>query len=147
MRFGMGALTAAVLGFAGIVFGQATGPATTQAGAGWVPLFDGKDLSGFHTFIKTPGLDKDAEGYFKVETVDGGPAVHVMDLPLIADKRDFGYLITEGEYGNCEIRFEYKWGVKKHAPRTKSPRDAGCLYLVNGADKVWPDSVDRKSVV
>ncbi len=145
MRFLAVFVVAAVLGVGAFAQTQmpsesATRPAATNEG--WTPLFDGTDLAGFHTFIKTVGLDNDPEGYFKVEQVDGSPAVHVMDLPVRAERRDFGYFITDKEYGNFQLRFEYKWGVKKHAPRTKSPRDAGCLYFVNGPDKVWPDSVE-----
>src|SRR5271169_1986148 len=62
-------------------------PVATVLSQSWAPLFNGVDLTGFHTFIKTPGLDNDPQGYFKVEQVDGGPAVHVMDLPLITKKR------------------------------------------------------------
>jgi len=126
------------------VSGQTTSaPATAAAGdQGWTPLFNGKDFTGFYTVFKTAKKGPDTDGYFKVETVDGEPAVHVMGFPVLETKRDFGYFVTEKEYGDFDLKFQYKWGEKKHPPRAKAKRDAGCIYFVNGEDQVWPDGVE-----
>src|SRR5881628_2302540 len=85
----------------------------------WTLLFNGKDLTGFYTFIKTPGKNNDADEYFKVEN----GAIHVMSFPVTENKRDFGYIRTDKEYDNYHLRFQYKWGQKKHLPRDKAKRD------------------------
>ena len=117
-------------------------PTAATVGQSWTPLFNGKDFSGFYTVFKTAKKSPDTDGYFKVETVDGEPAVHVMGFPVLETKRDFGYFVTEKEYGNFDLTFQYKWGEKKHPPRAEAKRDAGCIYFVDGADQVWPYGVE-----
>ena len=39
-----------------------------------------------------------------------------------------GYLAINQEIANVCIRLEYKWGVKRHAPRYAPKRDNGLLY-------------------
>ena len=61
---------------------------STDAAAGWTKLFNGKDLSGWDTYLgprmdakqeKIPGtvigLNKDPDKVFTVTTVDGGPVI------------------------------------------------------------------------
>ena len=40
------------------------------------------------------------------------------------------------------IRVEYKWGVKRFAPRLEYRRDNGLLYHVVGPDKVFPRCIE-----
>jgi len=105
---------------------------------GWEPLFDGKDLKGFYTFLQRSGKNVDTAGIFKVE--DG--MLHIMAIPQTSAVQETGYLCTEKEYGNFDLRFEYKWGEKKFAPRANQPRDSGCHYLLTGTDKVWADALE-----
>lgn len=104
----------------------------------WTPLFNGRDLAGFYTFVGPDKKNDDPEKYFTV--TDG--MIHVMDLPVSEDKRPFGYIATEKTYENFHLRFQYKWGTKRYVPRAKSKRDSGVLYHVIGADKVWPQSME-----
>jgi hypothetical protein len=53
-----------------------------------------------------------------------------------------GYLATNQEFANVRIRVEYKWGVKRHAPRYTPKRDNGLLYGLVGPDRVWPSCVE-----
>ena len=53
-----------------------------------------------------------------------------------------GYLATNQEFENVHIRVEYKWGMKRFAPRTYVKRDNGLLYGLVGEDKVWPRCVE-----
>jgi hypothetical protein len=53
-----------------------------------------------------------------------------------------GYLATNREFENVHIRVEYKWGMKRHAPRYTPKRDNGLLYALVGEDKVWPTCVE-----
>lgn len=94
-------------------------------------LFNGRDLTGFYTFVPESGRDNDPKKIFTVE--DG--AVHVSG-------ENFGYFATVAPYANYRVRFEVKWGQKKWPPREKAVRDAGVLVHVVGPDKVWPKSFE-----
>src|SRR5689334_22985868 len=74
---------------------QTTVGSQKQDAGAWQLLFNGHNLDGFYTFIKTPGKNADPIGYFKVEN----NAIHVMGFPLTEEKRDFGYICTENEFG------------------------------------------------
>jgi len=115
---------------------QTTAPSSQPSR--WTPLFNGKNLDGFYTFLPAPGKNKDPEGYFKVEN----GMIHVMDLPPSDQKKEFGYLATEKVYENYALRFQYKWGEKRYAPRAKAKRDSGCLYHIVGDDHTWPKCIE-----
>lgn len=96
-----------------------------------VVLFDGDDLSGFDTFVKSKGLNSDPDHVFQVEH----GVVHVSG-------KEMGYIITKTEYRNYYLRAEFKWGEGTFAPREGQARDSGILYNVQGDQKVWPRSVE-----
>ncbi len=126
----------------------------------WRPLFNGRDLSGWETFMAkpdpswdVPGLKRDANGkylepigknrdplkVFVVENIDGGPAIHVSG-------QGFGVMTTNESFGNVHVRLQVKWGGKKWGSKLNSPRDCGLLYLVHsepGFDhETWPRSIE-----
>ncbi len=96
-------------------------------------IFNGKNLAGWHTFIKDIGKNTDPDNNFTIE--DG--ALHVMG-------KDLGYAITEKPYHNYHFKVEFKWGEKKWPPRGNAKRDAGICYNidVNAPDSIWPASVE-----
>jgi hypothetical protein len=131
-----------------------------RAADGWRPLLNGKNLDGWETFMKAPdkswdvpGLKRDADGnylepiglnrdplhVFKVENVDGRPALHISG-------QGFGVVATKESFANVHLRLQFKWGEKRWAPRQNSRRDAGLLYFIHGEhgadDKTWPRSVE-----
>ena len=57
-------------------------------------------------------------------------------------KQPHGYIVTEKEYSNYHLRFQYKWGKKKFGDKVDAKRDCGLLYHVIGKDGVWPKSVE-----
>src|SRR5688572_16825342 len=88
--------------------------ASGQVGAGWTPLFNGRDLGGWETFLgkphrltEVPGLAKDSSGdyaavvgvdtdpraVFSVVQVDGAPAIRISG-------EIYGALTSRREYGN-----------------------------------------------
>ena len=126
----------------------------------WRPLFNGKDLSGWETYMNKPhsswdvpglkrgtngaylepvGRNRDPLKVFTVETVDGQPAIHVSG-------QGFGTLTTSGTFTNFHLRLQVKWGERRWGNRTNSPRDAGLLYFVHGEPGFrsgsWPRSVE-----
>lgn len=108
--------------------------ATAQEGD-FVPLFNGKDLTGFYTFLVGYGKNHDPEQVFRVE--DG--VIHVSG-------KVWGGFITEQEYENYHLVFEYKWGEKTWPPRADRARDSGVLLHCVGPEGayggVWMESIE-----
>ena len=108
---------------------------TADAQQSMKPLFNGKDLNGWYSFLKTKGKNNDPEKIFTVE--DG--LLHISG-------KEFGYICTEKVYKNFHLVAEFKWGVKKYPPRDAdtTKRDNGiCFYIpVNENDFVWPKSIE-----
>ena len=112
----------------------------------WTPLFNGKDLAGWDTWLGKPhrlidvpglvrneqgdytspvGLNTDPKHVFTVVRVDGGAAIRVSGAI-------YGGLITTEAYENYHLRFEFKWGEKRWPPREQAVRDTGCCYHSSG---------------
>lgn len=108
----------------------------------WVPLFNGRDLAGWDTFLGKPhqsteisglartvdgtyadvvGLNRDPRGVFSVVQLDGEPAIRISG-------EVYGALITQAEHENYHLRFQFRWGAKRWPPRPLQPRDTGCCY-------------------
>lgn len=106
------------------------------------PLFNGKDLSGWETWLAKPhpssvfeglakndkgeytealGLNRDPHQVFSVVTEDGQPALRVSG-------EVWGGISTKEEFENYHFRAEFKWGAKRWPPREKTVRDNGLLY-------------------
>jgi hypothetical protein len=92
----------------------------------WIPLFNGKDLKEWDTFVaqapgavdKTPlGLNNDRHGVFSVSNGN----LHISG-------QDWGGVATKQSYSNYHLRFQIKWGEKKWAPRENALMDGGLLF-------------------
>ena len=94
-------------------------------------LFDGHDLRSFDVFLKDHGLNDDPDHVFSVEK----GVLHVSG-------KEFGYVVTKQEFANYYLRAEFMWGEGTYAPRAGQARDSGILYHVQGAQKVWPTSIE-----
>lgn len=99
------------------------------------PLFNGKDLKGWYSFLQSKGKNNDPESVFSVKN----GLLHITG-------KEFGYLCTEKKYKNFHLVAEFKWGVKKYPPREAdtTKRDNGIMYYVqtDASDKVWPKSIE-----
>lgn len=95
------------------------------------PLFNGKDLSGWYSYLKTNGKSNDPDTVFSVNN----------GLLKITGK-EFGYIVTERSFIDFHLVVEFKWGEKKYPPRENRVRDNGICYYVVPTDKVWPRSVE-----
>lgn len=104
--------------------------------AEWQPLFNGRDLTGWETWIsfqpetneygkpttqKPLGLNQDPKKVFSV--VDG---------TLRVSGEEWGGVSTLAEFEKFHLRFEMKWGEKKWHPRLDAKRDSGILYYAVG---------------
>ena len=126
----------------------------------WRPLFNGKDLTGWETYLGKPnatsnvpdlkrdekgaylepiGVNRDPLNNFTVVNVDGRPAIRISG-------EGFGVMTTKENFGNYRLRLQFKWGAKKWPPRELAVRDSGLLYHVHGeparSSGVWPASVE-----
>ena len=101
---------------------------------GWISLFNGRDLTGWYTFLQKHGKDRDPDHVIAIE--DG--AIHLYKDATERSEVVMGYIATEKEFGNYHLRFQYRWGTKKFQPRFALKRDAGLYYHLNGPDAVWP---------
>ncbi|HEX6428195.1 MAG TPA: DUF1080 domain-containing protein [Niastella sp.] len=110
--------------FVGMLFGE-TYAQKSQ------PLFNGKDLTGWYSFIKNRGKNNDSARVFSVK-----------DGMLFITGQEFGYLVTEKKFNDFRLVVEFKWGEKKYPPRENRVRDNGILYCVVDSDKVWPRSIE-----
>jgi hypothetical protein len=97
--------------------------ATPVLAAEPVPLFDGKGLDHWYTWLRDRGKDKDPDGNFTVK--DG--VLHVAGS-------GYGGLVTKDEYANYKIEMVWAWGGKVYPPRDKGARDSGLLVHSTGPD-------------
>jgi hypothetical protein len=100
----------------------------------WVPLFNGRDLTGWYTFLQEHGKNRDPDQVIAIE--DG--AIHLYRDAADGSKVVMGYIGTEKEHANYHLRVQYRWGTKKFQPRFALKRDAGLYYHIFGPDAVWP---------
>ena len=82
-------------------------------------LFNGKDLTGFDTFLEKHGLNNDPDKVFQVEN----GMLHISG-------EGFGGLVTQKQYENYYLRAEFKWGEKLWPPRLGKARDSGIWYHI-----------------
>jgi hypothetical protein len=128
----------------------------------WKSLWNGKDLSGWSTWLQAPettsevpgmtrgadgkyasplGADRDPLKVFSVVDVDGKPAIRISG-------EVFGELRSKDSFQNYRLRMQFKWGQLKWPPRDEAatPRDSGILYHVHAAPgaegRVWARSIE-----
>jgi hypothetical protein len=105
----------------------------TDGTAKTMALFNGKDLSGWYSFLEKGGKNKDVKNAFKID-----------DGILHFGGDEMGYIGTNDSYKNYYLRVVFRWGEKKWPPRLDSPRDSGILYHVpvGAEDRIWPTCVE-----
>jgi 3-keto-disaccharide hydrolase len=148
-----------------MVFATAALAATMTNGAQneWTPLWNGKTLEGWTTWMRqpepssdVPGLARGADGKYtepigagrdplKVFTVapdvDGKPAIRISG-------EVFGELRTSRSFENYHLKLQFKWGQKKWPPRDRpeQQRDSGLLYHVHAPPgqngRTWARSIE-----
>jgi hypothetical protein len=92
------------------------------------PLFDGKSLTGWYTFLEKEGKNQDKEGAFRI--VDG--VIRISGSQL-------GYLSTEKEYANYQITFSYRWA---NTAAIEGKRNSGIIYHATGEDRRWCNGIE-----
>ncbi|MEO7531578.1 MAG: DUF1080 domain-containing protein, partial [Sediminibacterium sp.] len=69
-------------------------------------IFNGKDLTGWHSFLKDIGANSDPHHNFLIE--DG--MLHVVG-------QDLGYVITDKNYRDYHFKVDFKWGERRWGSR------------------------------
>jgi hypothetical protein len=101
---------------------------------GWTSLFNGKDLSGWTTWLTMQPPVDNMKVPTSVRGLNNDPlkVVSVVDGMLRVSGEEWGAVSTTGEYENFHLKFDFKWGTKKWAPRLDIARDSGMLYYAVG---------------
>ena len=136
---------------------------STHAQSGWTPLWNGKDLDGWTTWMQRPsptsevaGLQRDANGRSTEPIGSGRDPLKVFTVDADVDGRAairisgeaFGELRTKASFKDYHLKLQFKWGEKKWPPRdgAETQRDSGLLYHVHaepGAEgRTWARSVE-----
>jgi len=100
-----------------------------------VPLFNGRNLDGFYVYVRDRGVNHDPSRVFRVE-----------NGMIRVSGSEYGYFITDKEFGDYYLLVEYRWGEKTLPPREGKARDSGILFHVEGQDKIWPRSLEFQMI-
>ena len=90
-------------------------------------LFNGKDLSGFYTWLGDYHYDDPDNVFSIVDRIDGAPAIRISG-------EHWGGLITEDHYADYHLIVEYRWGLVTWGERKKRARDSGILIHAEGPE-------------
>lgn len=104
----------------------------------WISLFNGQDLQGWETYLGPEydpekgdfsgapiGVNRDPFDVFSVVEEDGAKALRISG-------EHFGGISTLREFENYHLQLQFKWGIRKYAPRDSAKRDSGILYHAHG---------------
>jgi hypothetical protein len=100
----------------------------------WTTLFNGKDLTGWDTYIGpdlddkgkpltgTPiGLNNDPRHVFTVVNNDGENVIRISG-------ENWGAITSQKEYENYHLQLQFKWGVLSWGQKKGKKKDSGLLY-------------------
>jgi hypothetical protein len=106
-----------------LIAATAAGAEDAKSPSKSVALFNGKDLTGFHTWLQDTKRD-DPRRVFSV-TPDG----------LLRISGDgFGYLATDESFKDYRLVVEFRWGRRNWRGREGNARDAGVFLHSQGPD-------------
>src|SRR5215211_8506660 len=94
-----------IVGVALLVLGTEAGEGGSDTpprdAGGWTPIFNGRDLTGWYTFLQKHGKDSDPD---RVITIEDG-AIHLYKHAPDGSPVVMGYIATDREYENYHVRF------------------------------------------
>jgi len=107
----------------------------------WVNLID-KQLSSWNIWMGAPHTSTDIVGFEKFEDVRVGKPIGLNKDPKkvfsVIEKNGeqilkisgeiFAGLVTKKDFKNYHLKWQFKWGDKKWAPRLNKKRNSGILY-------------------
>jgi hypothetical protein len=96
--------------------------------------FNGKDLSGFYTYLHDHKYD-DPDKVFSVH-----------DGVLVISGKEWGGVATKSEFSDYHLIVEWRWSERTWEPRLKNARDSGILLHCVGPDGAtaghWMESLE-----
>jgi hypothetical protein len=92
-----------------------------------IPLFDGKTLSGFYTWLVDSRREDPLRVFTVVDQVDGAPAIRISG-------EKWGGIVTRESYRDYRLVVEFRWGLVTWGQRRNAARDSGVLVHAQGAD-------------
>ena len=92
-----------------------------------IVLFNGKDLSGFYTWLSDTKYDDPRKVFTVTKDSDGTPVIHVSG-------DGYGTLTTKQRYTNYHLIVEYRWGELTWGSRKAATKDSGILLHGHGDD-------------
>jgi hypothetical protein len=120
------------LALAFIISDSAAGPTPARAEepaairpAAALALFNGRDLSGFDTWL-VDDHEQDPDRVFSVvDQIDGAPAIRISG-------QRWGGIATRERYADYRLVVEFRWGLLTWGGRRKAARDSGVLVHGEG---------------
>lgn len=119
---------------AGVAFSGPSHPVTPGQPTVWTSLFNGKDLSGWDSWLAPEadsngsrlsdqpiGLNHDPHHVFTVVPEDGQNVIRISG-------EDVGGIISRGEYGDYHLQVLFKWGALTWGKKKGKKKDSGLLY-------------------
>jgi hypothetical protein len=103
---------------------------TIRADDGFVPLFNGKDFTGWTGTTKP---DKDGK------SADWKSTWSVTDGLLVCTGKPNGYLATTKSYGDYVLRVKWRY------PKGATTGNSGVLLHCQAKDEVWPRSIEAQT--
>jgi hypothetical protein len=111
-----------------------------RAEEGFVPIFNGKDLSGWQS---NRDEKKAGDGLFSVDPV--AEVIHVYAKAKDGTPQPVDCLYTTTDFSHYILKLEYKWLDRRFPPRAEHDRDAGLLFHIHGdLGKIWPDCAEMQ---
>lgn len=105
----------------------------------WQALFNGRDLSGWDTYLgpalrndgkpvteKPQGLNNDPQKVFTVVRLQDENVIRISG-------QSWGAITSKKEYKNYHLQLQFKWGELTWAPRKNQAKDSGLLYHCVGS--------------
>lgn len=109
-----------------LVFAACFAQTTREAGAAEpLQLFNGKDLSGFDTWLVGHHAEDPDHVFQVVDQVDGAPAIRISG-------QHYGGLITKEEFSDYHLVVEFRWGLVTWENRKDRSKDSGILLHCQG---------------
>jgi hypothetical protein len=91
-----------------------------------IPLFNGKDLSSFDTWIVDQKHSDPDRVFTVVDRIDGASAIRISG-------QRWGGLVTKLRYADYRLVTEFRWGLVTSGKRKDRTRDSGILLHCQGA--------------
>lgn len=91
---------------------------------GNIKLFNGKDLSGWDTYLRGDAKPEDVWS--------------IKDGVIFCKGKPAGYIITKKEYSDYVLRLEWRWAKKG------GRKNSGVFVHVSGPNKIWPKGAEAQ---